>query len=234
MGLFAIGDLHLPGGQEKPMDIFGDHWEDHFTRISQDWRQRVKETDVVLIPGDISWAMQLADAKPDLEAIGALPGRKVILRGNHDYWWSGITQVRGALPEGMYALQNDALAFDCCVVCGSRGWVFPTPEAPLSPEDEKIYRRELLRLEMSLSTGQKLRGDRPLVLMMHYPPLTLQAMDTGFTQLAERYGVALVVYGHLHGPGIRWGFHGEYRGVRYRLTSCDALGFQLTELQIPS
>ena len=99
MGLYAIGDLHLPGGQEKPMDIFGDHWEDHFSRISQDWRTRVKADDTVLIPGDISWAMQLAAARPDLEAIGALPGRKVILRGNHDYWWSGITQVREALPR---------------------------------------------------------------------------------------------------------------------------------------
>ena len=230
MGLYAIGDLHLPGGQEKPMDIFGDHWEDHFTRISQDWRARVKDEDTVLIPGDISWAMQLAAARADLEAIGALPGRKVILRGNHDYWWSGITQVREALPPGMFALQNDALALEECVICGSRGWVFPTPEAPLSAEDDKIYRRELLRLEMSLNAGQKLRGNQPLVLMLHYPPLSLQVMDTGFTELAQRYGVSLGVYGHLHGPGLRGGFQGEHQGVRYRLTSCDALGFRLTEL----
>ena len=232
MGLYAIGDLHLPGGQEKPMDIFGDHWEDHFSRISQDWRTRVKADDTVLIPGDISWAMQLAAARPDLEAIGALPGRKVILRGNHDYWWSGITQVREALPQGMFALQNDALVLDDCVVCGSRGWIFPTPEVPLSPEDEKIYRRELLRLDMSLACGQKLRGDKPLVLMLHYPPLTQQALDTGFTELAQRYNVTLTVYGHLHGPGIRWAFQGEHGGVRYRLVSCDALGFRLTELSL--
>ena len=232
MGLYAIGDLHLPGGQEKPMDIFGDQWEDHFTRISQDWRARVKDEDTVLIPGDISWAMQLAAARADLEAIGALPGRKVILRGNHDYWWSGITQVREALPPGMFALQNDALALEECVICGSRGWVFPTPEAPLSAEDDKIYRRELLRLEMSLNAGQKVRGNQPLVLMLHYPPLSLQVMDTGFTELAKRYGVSLVVYGHLHGPGIRWGFQGEHQGVRYCLTSCDALGFRLTELSL--
>ena len=127
MGLYAIGDLHLPGGQEKPMDIFGDHWEDHFSRISQDWRTRVKADDTVLIPGDISWAMQLAAARPDLEAIGALPGRKVILRGNHDYWWSGITQVREALPQGMFALQNDALMLDDCVAGSCCGWTCPWP-----------------------------------------------------------------------------------------------------------
>ncbi len=232
MGLFAIGDLHLPGGQEKPMDIFGDHWEDHFARISEDWCERVRPEDTVLIPGDISWAMQLQQARPDLAAIGALPGRKVIIRGNHDYWWSGITQVREALSPGMYALQNDALDLGEFVVCGSRGWVFPTGEAPLSPEDEKIYRRELLRLEMSLTQGAKLRGDRPLVLMMHYPPLTDLCRDTAFTRLAETYGVTVAVYGHLHGAGIRVGYSGLHGSVQYQLTSCDALGFRLAEISL--
>lgn len=232
MGLFAIGDLHLPGGQEKPMDIFGDHWEDHFGRISEDWRARVTPEDTVLIPGDISWAMQLAAAKPDLDAIGALPGRKVLIRGNHDYWWSGITQVRCNLPKGMYALQNDALDLGFCVVCGSRGWSFPTPETPLSPEDDKIYRRELLRVEMSLQQGKRLQGDRPLVLMLHYPPLTDQVRDTCFTALAEKYGVTLTVYGHLHGAGIRVAYCGEHHGVRYELTSCDSLGFRLLALDV--
>ena len=108
MAIFAIGDLHLPGGDMKPMDVFGAHWENHFERISEDWRAKVTDEDVVLIPGDISWAMQLGDALEDLRRIALLPGRKLILRGNHDYWWSSLTQLRCALPESMHAVQNDA------------------------------------------------------------------------------------------------------------------------------
>ena len=111
MTVYAIGDLHLPA-EQKPMDVFGPHWIDHFQRISEDWRARVSDEDVVLIPGDITWAMQLDAARPDLNAIGALPGRKIITRGNHDFWWSAIGRVRDALPEGMYALQNDGMALD--------------------------------------------------------------------------------------------------------------------------
>ena len=136
MTLFAIGDLHLPGGEEKPMDIFGDHWENHFAHIAADWRARVKDGDAVLIPGDISWAMQLECAVPDLQKIGALPGRKVLIKGNHDYWWNSISRLRRMLPEGMSALQHDALDMGDFVVCGTRGWMFPTGDAPLAPEDE--------------------------------------------------------------------------------------------------
>ena len=121
MKLFAIGDLHLPGGDDKPMDVFGQHWEGHFERISQDWRERVTDEDVVLIPGDISWAMQLENAKPDLMAINDLPGRKIIMKGNHDYWWNTLSQVKSALPQGMEALQHNAIDAGCCVVCGTRG-----------------------------------------------------------------------------------------------------------------
>ena len=123
MTLFAIGDLHLPGGEEKPMDIFGDHWENHFEHIAADWRARVKDGDVVLIPGDISWAMQLERAVPDLQKIGALPGRKVLIKGNHDYWWNSVSKLRRVLPEGMSALQHDALDMGDFVVCGTRGWI---------------------------------------------------------------------------------------------------------------
>jgi len=154
MRLFAIGDLHLPGGDDKPMDVFGGQWEDHFLRISQDWRGRVGETDVVLIPGDISWAMQLRDAVADLTAIGALPGRKVLVKGNHDYWWNGVTQVRSALPEGMSVLQHSAIDLEEAVVCGTRGWTIPTKDAPLPPEEWKIYQRELLRLNQGKATGE--------------------------------------------------------------------------------
>ena len=131
MRLFAIGDLHLPGGDDKPMEVFGDHWEGHFARISQDWCDRVTDADTVLIPGDTSWAMQLQAAIPDLQAIGALPGRKILIKGNHDYWWGGIGQVRKVLPVGMLAIQHDTVDLGTCIVCGTRGWAYPTEETPL-------------------------------------------------------------------------------------------------------
>ena len=201
MTLFAIGDLHLPGGEEKPMDIFGDQWENHFAHIAADWRARVKDGDVVLIPGDISWAMQLECAVPDLQKIGALPGRKVLIKGNHDYWWNSVSKLRRVLPEGMSALQHDAL--------------------------------DMLRLDMAICAAEKLaQGQKPIVVMLHYPPLLLTVLDTPFTQVLARHRVHTVVYGHLHGAGIRAGFNGEHEGIHYRLTSCDALGFRLTEVPL--
>ena len=232
MRLFAIGDLHLPGGQEKPMDIFGDHWEGHFERIAKDWRDRVTDDDAVLIPGDTSWAMQLSDAVPDLQRISDLPGRKLLIKGNHDYWWSGIGQVRRALPDGMMAIQHDVADLGDVVVTGTRGWAFPTEETLLSAEDERIFNRELIRLELALSAAQKAADGRPVLLMLHYPPLYQTERDTAFTRLIEKYPVHTVVYGHLHGAGIRAGFTGEWNGVRYMLTSCDALGFALAEIPI--
>ena len=232
MRLFAIGDLHLPGGDEKPMDVFGDHWEDHFAKIAQDWQQRVTEEDVVLIPGDTSWAMQLASAIPDLQAIGALPGRKILIKGNHDYWWGGIGQVRRALPEGMQAIQHDVVDLGDAVVCGTRGWAYPTEETPLSQEDERIFNREMIRLELALQSAVKIAGERPIVVMLHYPPLYNLDKDTPFTRVLEKYPVHTVVYGHLHGAGIRAGFTGEWQGIRYLLASCDSLGFALAEVPL--
>ena len=232
MKLFAIADLHLPGGDDKPMDVFGPQWDGHFDRISADWRARVRPEDLVLIPGDISWAMQLDHAVPDLAAIGALPGRKLLIKGNHDYWWSSLTRVREILPAGMDALQHSAADVGPWVICGTRGWMFPTGDTPLGEEDERVYRRELLRLEMALSDADRLAAGRPVVAMLHYPPLYDSQRDTAFTELLTAHGVHTVVYGHLHGAGIRAGFTGTHRGVRYLLTSCDSLDFTLAELNM--
>ena len=162
MRVYAIGDLHLPGGDLKPMDVFGPQWENHFERISESWRASVSDEDLVLIPGDISWAMQLADAAADLRRIAQLPGTILILRGNHDYWWSSLTQLRCCLPERMHAVQNDAYDAGSLVVCGTRGWTIPGAGA--SAQDEKIYRREELRLRLSLdaakSTAPRVRPSR--------------------------------------------------------------------------
>ena len=225
MRLFAIGDLHMSGGDEKPMDIFGPQWDRHFLRIKANWKTTVGDGDTVLIPGDISWAMQLKDAREDLEQIGSLPGRKILCKGNHDYWWNSITQVRSALPPSVTALQHDAADLGDVVVCGTRGWLIPTAEQPLSEQDGKIYRREAERLRLALEQGRSMAGDRPLIAMTHYPPLLPGEKDTLFTELLESYGVRNAVYGHLHGAGIQNGFSGVHHGVRYELVSCDSIGF---------
>ena len=227
MEIYAIGDLHLPGGADKPMDVFGPHWEGHFERIRADWLKKVTDQDVVLIPGDISWAMQLEDALEDLQWIGALPGRKLLLRGNHDYWWCGISRLRELLPDGMYALQNDAMRLDSVAVCGTRGWTAPGPGSTM--EDEKIYRRELLRMEMSLERAMKLGADR-LVVMCHYPPLGEGGSATPLSQLLEKYPIDDVVYGHLHVAALKGAVTGLLRGIRYHCVSCDGLNFQVYRL----
>ena len=241
MNIFAIGDLHLPGGDTKPMDVFGSHWENHFERIRSDWCGKVACEDIVLIPGDISWAMQLEHALEDLRRIGQLPGRKLILRGNHDFWWSSLTQLRCSLPEGMHAVQNDAFDAGEAVFCGTRGWMLPqstsadaASRAPSASQDEKIYRREVMRLEMSLQAAKRMAGDRPIFAMMHYPPLLPEyaRCGTDFTRLLTQYGVSRCVYGHLHGPSVQRGYNGLYGGVQYDLVSCDALHFALKDVSL--
>ncbi|MBQ4085547.1 MAG: metallophosphoesterase [Clostridia bacterium] len=222
--IFSIADLHLSGG-DKPMDVFGSHWENHFERIRTSWLESAGADDIVLLPGDLSWAMRLEDAQDHLHEIGSLPGRKVILRGNHDYWWSAIGKVRAALPEGMYAVQNDALLLDGTLICGSRGWLLPG--ADCSADDKKIFERELIRLEMSLKKARALSAEAPLIVMLHFPPLTVAEPDTAVTALLEQYAPQHVVYGHLHGPATRAAFTGEHNGIEYHLVSCDALGFKL-------
>ena len=233
MSIFAIGDLHLPGGDKKPMDVFGAHWERHFERICADWQSRVKPEDIVLIPGDISWAMQLGDALNDLREIAKLPGTILLLRGNHDYWWSSLSQLRACLPENMHAVQNDAFDAGECVFCGTRGWTIPLGQNAAA-QDEKLYRREVLRLEMSLKDAARIANGRPIFAMMHDPPLLPETARQGteVTRLLSEYGVKRCVYGHLHGQSVQRGFSGSYRGVRYDLVSCDALGFALKDVSL--
>ena len=227
MAVFAIGDLHLPGGDDKPMNVFGDIWEEHFERVAEDWAARVGTEDVVLLPGDLSWAMRLEDARKDIAQIAALPGRKVLLRGNHDYWWSSIGRVRDALCEGMYALQNDALKLEGLILCGTRGW--KDREEGWGADDEKIYQRELKRLELSLSCATRL-GNGVKVCLMHYPPLSAAQTDTPFSRLIENNGISRVVYGHLHGSALKGAFRGEHNGVWYHQVSCDGTGFKLEDV----
>ena len=225
MKLFAIADLHMDGGAGKPMEVFGPHWAGHCGRIFGSWRSSVAEGDVVLIPGDISWAMRFSEALPDLNAISELPGLKVLLRGNHDYWWGSLTQMRAALPESVKLIRNDALDCGPFVVCGSRGWLLPASNE-FKAEDRRIYERELIRLELSLSAAARIASGRPIVAMLHFPPLMADAAPTGFSALLEKYGVSRCLYGHLHGS-LAWevGYKGELNGVKYDLCSADSLDF---------
>ena len=230
MRLFAIGDLHLSGGNAKPMDIFGPQWDRHFFHISENWREKVSDDDLVLIPGDISWAMHLEEAQKDLEEIGALPGRKILCKGNHDYWWNSISRVRSILPSGMQALQFSAVDVETAVVCGTRGWLFPTGEQQLDEANRKIFARETQRLRLALEEAWELAAGRPIVTMMHYPPMLAGEKETAFTKLLEEFHVHTVVYGHLHGQGIQNGFTGEYHKIQYYLVSCDSIGFTPAEI----
>jgi len=221
MRIYAIADLHLSLASEKPMDVFGEAWRDHTNQIERNWRDVVQKDDLVLIPGDISWAMQLLAALPDLAFIGGLPGNKILLRGNHDYWWSAIGRVRAALPEGMRALQNDSFVVGGVGVCGSRGWLCPG-SSNFTADDEKIYLRELDRLTLSL---RSLPEAETKIAMLHYPPFSDKDRSSGFTELLERAGVSIAVYGHLHGEANRYAFEGERNGVYYHCVAADKLGF---------
>ena len=226
MTVWAISDLHLPA-REKPMDIFGPHWHNHFERIREDWLQKVAPDDIVLLPGDLTWAMHLEEAREDLDRIGALPGVKLLLRGNHDYWWSSIGRVRRALAEGCYALQNDSMEIGGIVFAGSRGWTIPgDPEG--DSDDARIYRRERQRLEMSLAHARAKHPDALLIAMMHYPPRS--DADPGFADILEKHGVNHVVYGHLHGAGLAGAIQGEINGIFYHQVSCDGLDFKLQRI----
>lgn len=230
MRIFAIGDLHLSTVTHKAMDVFGPQWANHWERIQNDWLSRVGPDDVVIVAGDTSWAMQLRDAVPDLEAIGRMPGQKILIRGNHDYWWASPAKIRSVLPEGMRIIQNDSIRVGDTVFCGSRGWVFPLG-GPLGAEDEKIFQREKLRLRMSLDSAAGKGGSR-LVCVMHYPPLYENCPRTDFTEILEEYHVDNCVFGHLHGDILRQVHLRDYRsgGVAYDLVSADYMDFGLLEL----
>lgn len=224
MVIWAMADLHLSHDRPKPMDIFGKAWENHTERIAANWRRVVGEDDLVIVAGDISWAMDLAGARADLQWIAALPGRKLLIRGNHDYWWSSISKVRAALPAGLAALQNDHCAFGDWAVCGTRGWLCPGEEGFDEEHDEKIYRREIGRLELSLLHARK-RGRRSIIAALHYPPFNRRNSPSGFTELLESYGVRHCVFGHIHDQGRERIFQGQRGGVTYRFVAGDGVDF---------
>ena len=226
MKLFAISDLHLPGGMDKTMDRFGYTWQGHWEKIRRDWLARVGEDDIVLIPGDISWAMHLKDAWEDLRAIGELPGTKILTRGNHDFWWSSVTKVRAHLPQNTFVLQNDALRIGDLVFAGTRGWLEEG-----TAEDKKIFARETIRLDLTLSAAARLMDENSrLIVLLHYPPVLAHTQFSPFCPLLEAANARLCVYGHLHGAAAAEAEPTTRGGVTYLLVSCDMIGFALRDV----
>lgn len=244
MSVFAIADLHLSFGVSgKNMDVFGEIWRDHPKKIEEKWTRVIGPDDLVLIPGDISWAKHLTEALPDLVFIDSLPGTKVMIKGNHDYWWSAISKVKEIAPESLHFVQNDSFDFNDISVAGSRLWdtdeynfdgcidyhdnktVRPLMAKDEDPvEREKIFTRELQRLEMSLKTLSPSAKHR--ICMTHYPPVGIDLKDSRASKLLEKYGVEACVFGHVHSmkKGLN-PFYGEKNGVRYHFACADFIDF---------
>ena len=230
MKIYAISDLHLSTNCDKPMDVFGGNWEGYQEKIIQNWSSKVKEDDLVLIAGDISWAMKLDEAVSDLEWIANLPGKKIIIKGNHEYWWKSISSVRSILPSSISAIQNDAIKIDDYIICGTRGWTVPEKDKPLEAEDEKIYKREIERLRLTLTYAKNLRQENEkIICMIHFPPFNAAGEPSEFVSLFEEFGVSCVVFGHLHGY-TNCKLKQARNGITYYFTSCDHINNDPVEI----
>ena len=222
MSLYVIGDLHLSFGCDKPMDVFGGRWENYIEKLREGF-STVRPEDTTVLCGDLSWAMSLAEALEDFRFVASLPGRKVILKGNHDYWWTTAGQAYRFFAEngidGIEILNNNCLFCGETALCGTRGWTCET--AASDEHDRKMQRRELMRLETSLRAA----GEREKLVFLHYPPKLLTNEWTEAIDLMSDFGVRRCWYGHLHGAGCAQAFEGEYRGIRFWLASADHVHF---------
>ncbi|MBQ0135898.1 MAG: metallophosphoesterase [Oscillospiraceae bacterium] len=226
MALFAIGDTHLSLGSDKPMDIFGG-WQDYTTRLEKNWRQIVTPDDTVVIPGDISWAMRLEDAKEDLKFLDSLPGRKIIGKGNHDYWWMTMKKLTTFVEENelttLNFLFNNSYEVSCesgtFAVCGSRGWFFDDDSA----EQDLVIKRECGRIRTSIESAKE-KGLSPIVFL-HYPPISNDRVCDPIVDTLLDCGIDKCYYAHLHGNSINYAFKDTYKGIKFDLVSSDALGF---------
>lgn len=222
MALYAIGDLHLSLGVQKPMDIFGGNWIGYMDKLKQGL-SIIKPEDTTVLLGDLSWALDLDGAKADFAWINELPGRKIILKGNHDYWWSTASKFYKFCDNNgfsnQYILNNNHYEYDGWAICGTRGWFFE--EERSGEHDEKVFKRELLRLESSLKSA----GDLPKMVFLHYPPRYKGYQCNEILELLSKYEVRRCFYGHLHGPSHKLAMEGLWDGVEFRLVSADFLNF---------
>lgn len=220
MALFALSDLHLSLNTDKPMDIFGEAWRDHHNKILLNWNSQISKEDTVLVSGDLSWGMKLEEAMADLEYIHNLNGKKIIIKGNHDYWWSSITKLN-ALFDDMFFIQNNHYSYEDYGICGTRGWVSMDGS---KEHDEKVYNRELMRLRASLDSAAG-KGFEKFIVMMHYPPVTKISKSQEFLDLLSEYNVEKLIYGHIHYDSRSICINGIYNGMEYQCTSADIINF---------
>lgn len=228
MSLYAIGDLHFSTSVDKPMDVFGKNWIGHKEKILANWSENVKEDDVVLVLGDTSWGINLEQAKSDLDIIDTLPGKKIFVKGNHDYWWTTVTALN-KLYDNMEFLQTNFYEYNGYAICGGRGWICPN-DVKFDENDAKIYVREENRIKISLDSAIK-NGFEKFLVITHYPPTNDKLEGSLFTSLYEKYNVEKVMYGHLHGrESFKMGLRGIRNDVEYILASCDYTDFKLVKI----
>lgn len=229
MAIYAISDLHLSFNTNKPMNIFG--WEDYEEKIREDWKNKVKNNDLVLLPGDFSWEMKLNDTYKDFEFLANLLGKKLLLKGNHDYWWTTLKSMRAFLTqnniENIDFIYNNSYEFENNIISGTRGWNLVNE----TKEDEKIKQRELIRLENSIKNGiEKFGTNKNIIVCMHYPPILKDNKKNEFTEILEKYNVKSCIYGHLHGKSQSNIIEGLYNGIEYKMVSCDYTDFKLIKI----
>lgn len=231
MAIYAIGDLHLSLNEEKPMNIFGENWLNYEEKIRENWTQVVKENDMVLLPGDFSWKMKLKDMYEDFNYLQTLPGKKILLKGNHDYWWTTISNMRNYLKENNFNnidfMHNNSFEHENKIISGTRGWTLNDTE-----NSNKINNREEIRLKLSLEDGLKKYGKKEIICLMHYPPISkkdiqINKIKNNYIKIMKNYNVKTCIYGHLHGKSNKEAYEGEYEGINFKLASCDHLKFNL-------
>lgn len=231
MAIYSISDLHLSFGNNKPMDIFGVNWENHEEKIKEDWLKKITNNDLVLLPGDFSWAMYLKDTYQDFEYLNNLPGKKLLLKGNHDYWWTTLKKMREYLEKNNFKnidfIYNNSYLFDNKIIVGTRGW-----QAEDNSEDKRIIKREIIRLELSIKDGiTKYGEDKEIIVCMHYPPFNkYNEKSMSFLEVMKKYNIKTCLYGHLHGDVGKQAKQGKIEGIDFKLVSCDQVDFKIQKI----
>ncbi len=230
MAIYVIADLHLSFSQDKPMSIFGENWEGHSEKIKNNWISKVKPEDTVVLPGDFSWAMYLKDTYKDFEYLNSLPGKKLLLKGNHDYWWTTVTNMRNFLEENKFKnidfIYNNSYLVENKILTGTRGWNLLDTE-----NSSKMIKRESIRLQLAIEDGIKKYGDdKEIIVFMHYPPISNTNKKSEFIKILKQYDIKRCYYGHLHGKSHQDAVEGIVDGIEFKLISADYLNFDVIKV----